>query len=56
MISYKVTLCVSTDPKVSFVIDAVDYDALDWFMYNFYPDTNWDYEVISCKQPDTAYK
>jgi hypothetical protein len=46
MTKYKVTLCISTYPQVSFIIEAKDYDALGWFIYRFYPDTNWDYEVM----------
>jgi len=56
MKKFKVTLFSKQMPMAKFIVEAVDEEALQWVMYNFYPDTNWDYKVISRKQPDTADK
>ena len=46
MKKYKVTFYISNSPQVSLIIEVLDINSLTWFIDRFYPDTNWDYEVM----------
>lgn len=36
----------NNEPFAMIEVYAPNFDELDFFMRRFYPDTNWDYEVI----------
>lgn len=46
MTKYKVTFLIRRSWLASIVVEAENETALDEFIREFYPDTNWDYEVI----------